>query len=115
MKTQTGVPNSPQAGRAGGWNLKNAGLLSPVQKWTFWTSFLLLTCPGAKLGQFGREAYLCSLGPSIQWKKNWGKRTSVARVESKFLIFHSGVIVDDRRMFGDHTQLDRSGKLDKEV
>ena len=32
METQTGVPNSPQAGLAGGAKLKNAGFLSPVQK-----------------------------------------------------------------------------------
>ena len=66
MKTQTGVPNSPQAGLAGGAKLKNAGFVSPAKNGLFGAHFYLETCPSAKLSHFVGETYLCILGPSIQ-------------------------------------------------
>ena len=94
MKTQTGVPNSPQAGLAGGAKLKNAGFRSPAQKMDFLDLLFIHNLSWCKIGPFCLgdwetvwETYLCSLGPSIQRKKNWGKRTRLARITSDSMIY----------------------------
>ena len=58
------------AGGAGQWHeVEKCGFHVTSPKMAVLALILFITCPGAKLGHFVRETYLCILGPSIQRRR----------------------------------------------
>ena len=90
LNENTNGSSQLSAGGAGRWcEAEKCGFHVTSPKMGVLDLILFITCPGAELGHFVRETYLCSLGPSIQRNKKGQTNTRSSSYERFIDFFES--------------------------